>query len=151
MPSEPQSMRRAYLLILFGFLLLPLAFMGCSPPPKMWNEAKTGQKKILVSFAPLYALTHAIAGPDAYVLCMLTTQGPHDYAGSATDLIMVNEADLFIYQGLSLDNEFVSKMLPNHNNKSLQTLSVGGVMEEEHKFVLENKEKKGHEGHDHGA
>ena len=145
-------MRRTYLLMLFGLLLLPLWFVGCSPPPKMWTGAKIGQKKILVSFPPLYALTHAIGGDDAYVLCLLTTQGPHDYDGSPTDLLMVNEADLFIYNGLSLDDEFVSKMLRNHRNKSLQTLSVGGVLKDR-KLVLENKDaaaQKGHEGHDHG-
>ena len=54
-------MRRPYLLIL---LLVPLFFVcvGCGRTPNFWVEAKPGQKKILVSFPPLYAITHAVAG-----------------------------------------------------------------------------------------
>jgi hypothetical protein len=76
-------MRRSYLLIRFAFsltflfLLFGIWLMGCSPAPDFWKEAKEGQKRILVSFPPLYCITHAIAGEDAYVLCMLTSQGPH--------------------------------------------------------------------------
>src|SRR5207248_11297581 len=57
------------LLIVFG-----IGFAGCSRPPDPWKEAKAGQKHVLVTFPPLYSLTHAIAGDDAYVLCFLSTQ-----------------------------------------------------------------------------
>ena len=89
-----------------AFALLCLSPIACTPAPNYWKEAKPGQKKILVSFPPLYSITQAIAGEDAYVLCMLTSQGPHDYDGSPTDAYKVSKADLFIYNGLTLDDAF---------------------------------------------
>src|SRR5437867_4108085 len=106
-------MRRSYLvLLLLVILSLPLLYMsGCTPAPDFWTEAKPGQKKILVSFPPLYCITHAVAGEDAYVLCLLTTEGPHDYDGAPTDALKVGEADLVISNGLGLDDAFIDKML----------------------------------------
>src|ERR1035438_4671618 len=100
-------MRRTYLLSLLG---IPLLFLTCcSPPPDFWEEAKPKHKRVLVSFPPLYAITHAVAGDDAYVLSMLTGKGPHDYESAATDLFMLNKADLLIYNGLTLDDNFVKR------------------------------------------
>lgn len=131
-------MRRAYLLMLLGIPLLALV-EGCSPPPNFWEEAKPTQKRILVSFPPLYAITHAIAGEDAYVLSMLTGTGPHDYDGAAADLFMLNKADLLIYNGLTLDDTFAKRMLQSHRNKSLVELNVGAALEKEDQ---ERKKKK---------
>src|ERR1700722_18049843 len=115
-------MRRAYLLLLLGIPLLAL-FGGCSPPPDFWEEAKPKQKRVLVSFPPLYAITYAVAGEDTYVLSMLTGKGPHDYDGAATDLFMLNKADLLIYNGLTLDDTFVKRMRNSHSNKNLAVLN----------------------------
>jgi ABC-type Zn uptake system ZnuABC Zn-binding protein ZnuA len=133
-------MRRSYLLMLLCLSLLA----GCGKPPNFWEEAKPSQKKVLVSFAPLYAITHAVAGEDAYVLCMLTTTGPHAYEGQPTDLFKVNKADLFIYNGLELDDLFVAKILRNHKNASLVTLNVGEVLEKKHHDLMLHAEAHEH-------
>ncbi len=128
-------MRRAYLLLLLGIPLLALTC--CSPPPDFWDEAKPGQKRVLVSFPPLYAITYAVAGDDAYVLSLLTGgKGPHDYDGAATDLFMLNKADLLIYNGLTLDDTFVNRMRDSHTNSKLAVLNVGEELEEEHHALL---------------
>lgn len=139
-------MRRAYLFILSWLLVIPLFFLGCSAAPDFWAEAKSGQKRVLVSFPPLYAMTHAVAGDDAKVMCLLTQQGPHDYEGSATDLLRVRHADLFIYNGLTLDDVFVDKMLQNHRNSSLVAFNLGGYMEKKHHDLMLHMEHD----HDHG-
>jgi zinc transport system substrate-binding protein len=144
-------MRRSYVIILLCLTLLPFTLVSCGKTPNFWVEAQAGQKKILVSFPPLYAITHAVAGDDAYVLCMLTTQGPHDYDGAPTDLFKVNKADLFIYNGLTLDDQFVDKMKLNHTNQALVMLNVGAVLEKKHD---QNKDDhlllEGGLEHDHG-
>jgi ABC-type Zn uptake system ZnuABC Zn-binding protein ZnuA len=127
---------------------------SCSPAPPYWAEAKSNQKKILVSFPPLYAITHAVAGDDAYVLSMLTTQGPHDYDYAATDLFKVNKADLFIYNGLTLDDQFVDKLVKNRKNDSLETLNIGAVLEKDHPKLLKKEDHPEDKGakdqpHDH--
>ena len=99
---------------------------------------------MLVSFPPLYAITHAIAGDHAYVLCLLTTQGPHDYDGAQTDTLKINKADLFIYNGLTLDDGLANNMLKNHKNKSLEVLNVGEAIEKKFPKLLH------HGAHEHG-
>jgi ABC-type Zn uptake system ZnuABC Zn-binding protein ZnuA len=112
--------------------------------PNFWADARPEQKKVLVTFPPLYSIAHAVAGDDAYVLCMLTTQGPHGYQGAPTDLFMVNKADLLVYNGLSLDDDFVDKMLRNQANPSLRRLNVGETLEETHADLLLKGDGKEH-------
>jgi zinc transport system substrate-binding protein len=144
-------MRRSYVIIMLCLTLLPFTLVSCGKTPNFWVEAKPNQKKILVSFPPLYAFTHAVAGDDAYVLCMLTTQGPHDYDGAPTDLFKVNKADLFIYNGLTLDDQFVDKMKLNHKNQALVMLNVGAVLEKKHDQKKDDHLLlEGVQEHDHG-
>src|SRR5262245_37875710 len=105
--------RKAYLLFASVLLLTPL---GCTPPPDPWTDAKPGQKRVLVSFPPLYSITTAIAGDKAYVLSMLTTQGPHHYEGTQVDVFKINKADLYVYTGLTLDDAFNKYMFNYQRN-----------------------------------
>ena len=151
-------MRRTYLFILLAvpLMLLPLA---CTPPVNPFAEAKPGQKKILVSFPPLYALAHAVAGEDGYVVSMLTGEGPHGYHYSAHDLLKVNKADLLIYNGLELDEQFVDRLKDTNRNPSLVYLNIGKVMDKKHHDLLlhgeheheaeEGKDDKDAHKHDH--
>jgi zinc transport system substrate-binding protein len=148
-------MRRTYLLVSVLFIATAFGISSCSKTPDFWKEATAGQKRILVSFPPLYAITAAIAGEDAYVLCMLTTQGPHDYDGGPTDRLMLEKADLFIFNGLSLDDNFAEKMLNNHRGAKPATLNVGEVLDEDHHNLLlhtkhDPDHKHEHHGHKHG-
>lgn len=133
MSSRSLPMCRSYLLVL---LCLSLIAAGCNTAPDYWTEAKPTQKKVLVSFPPFYSFTHAVAGDDAYVLCMLAAQGPHGHDFAQTDMLKVNKADLFIYNGLTLDDLFVDKMLREHKNKSIHTLNVGATLEEKHSDLM---------------
>src|SRR5438876_1095554 len=89
-------MTRSSLLAGSGLVLvfLALALPGCTPAKDVWQEAKPGQKRILVSFAPLYCMTRAVAGEDAYVLCLLTTTGPHEFRDNPLDMLKLRKADL---------------------------------------------------------
>ena len=148
-------MRRSHLLMRLAVpLVIALAFLplSCSKMPNFWEDAKPTQKKILVSFGPLYSITHAVAGDDAYVLCMLTTRGPHGYEHGIYDVEKVNKANLLIYNGLTLDDGFVEKMLNVHKNSSLVTLNVGDVIQKNDAKLKEKLLRKLGEhahGHDH--
>ncbi len=147
-------MRRSYLLILLCFPIF-IGLNGCTLAPNFWTDAKPGQKKVLVTFPPLYSITHAVGGDDVYVLCMLTTSGPHGYQGAPTDLFMVNKADLLLYNGLSLDEDFVDKMLHNHMNPKLVTLNIGETLRHEQPKLLLKGDGKWHllpdgQKHKHG-
>lgn len=146
-----------YLLMPFAFLLIPALFFGCATAPNYWEGAGPSQKKVLVSFPPLYALTHAVAGDDAYVLSLLTTVGPHGHQGHAADLLKVNKADLYIYNGLTLDDQFSDRMLKNRRNKDLTIVNVGAILDQrdtelpKDEKLLIRGEKVKHLDHWHGA
>ncbi len=143
-------MRRSYLLTPLLLAIIAFSVSGCTKPPNFWEEAKSGQKRILVSFPPLYAITHAVAGDDAYVLCMLTTRGPHGYEHGFNDMHKINHADLFIYNGLTLDDDFADRMISRQRNGALATLNIGSVFlrDKAYKKLLVKGEQA--HGHDHG-
>jgi zinc transport system substrate-binding protein len=145
-------MRRSYLLILLCFSLVA---PGCSPVPNFWADAKSSQKRVLVSFPPLYSFAHAVAGEDGYVLCLLTSQGPHGHDVAATDMYKVNKADLFIYNGLTLDDLFADKMMHTQKNQSIFALNVGEVLLDKHDDLLLHGDGEEHEvdgvKHKHGS
>ena len=147
--------RTSYVAGVLGFLAMLLGaftLSSCSAKPDFWEEAKPNQKRILVSFPPLYAFTHAVAGEHAYVLSMLTLQGPHDYEGTQMDLFKVNKADLYIYNGLILDDHFSNRMLQSHANPKLRMLNVGAALDKKQPdLIIRGLEKVKHEDHWHGA
>ena len=69
--------------------LSTLFWAGCGAPHSAWENAPGGPKHVLVSFPPLYCFAKNVAGPDAKVLSLLTTVGPHDYQPSAADALLV--------------------------------------------------------------
>ena len=130
-------------------LLSLLAFGGCSTPPDSWKGAKPGQKRVLVSFAPLYSLTTAIAGDDAYVNCFLTgDNGPHGYGFTPQDRPKLRGADLLISNGLQLDNDFINKL--NATRPPVPELRVGEVIPKELLHVVDEDAVKAEGGHVHG-
>jgi ABC-type Zn uptake system ZnuABC Zn-binding protein ZnuA len=149
-------MRRSYLFVIATLalpVLLMFAVSGCSNVPNFWTDAKAGQKKVLVSFPPLYSFAYAVGGDDAYVLCLMTATGPHGHDVAATDMYKIDKADLFIYNGLSLDDQFANKMMRDQKNKSLFALNIGAVLEEKHHDLLlhgddHDHDKKGDDKHD---
>jgi zinc transport system substrate-binding protein len=93
---------------LLGFVSLIL-LSGCTPARDPFAGVKPGQIKVLTSFPPLYCFAANIAGGHAKVLCFLSTTGPHGFQATALDSIKVAKADIFLVNGLGLD-DFVTKL-----------------------------------------
>jgi zinc transport system substrate-binding protein len=140
--------RRSLPWILGAVLLtLGLGFAGCSRAPDPWKGAKQGQKRILVTFPPLFCLTHAIAGDDAYVLCFLSNNDPHDYQFTAADGVKAKDADLLISNGLDLDDAFVAH-LKEHSKAA--TLKVGEAIPKSLVFAMADDDEDDDKKHDAG-
>lgn len=118
-------------LVPLGALSL-LVLAGCASAPPPFAGAKPGQLKILASFPPLYCFAANVAGDQAKTLCLLTTVGPHGYESSSLDSIKVAEADLFLVNGLGLD-DFVAKLAAGARKRS-SVYAVGDSLGEE-KFI----------------
>jgi zinc transport system substrate-binding protein len=107
-------------------LLLILAFAfstnGCGSQPDPWQGTK--KMKVLTTVAPIYCFTALIAEPDAEVLCLLGSQGPHDYQVSPHEVQLLRTADLFIAVGHGLE-EFLDDTVRNARNPRLKIVKAG--------------------------
>jgi zinc transport system substrate-binding protein len=132
--------------LVFGIVLLMiLSQPGCGTVPNYWKDAKKGQKHVLASFPPLYSMAHAVAGDDAYVLCLEAKKGPHEYTPVATEMRKVRDADLILANGLQLDDRIMDRLLAGASVPASRLVKVGDALPKE---ML--KEGKLHHGHKHG-
>ncbi len=133
--------------------LLPvaLAVAGCSAGPDPWAE-RPGPK-VLAFFPPLYSLAAAVAGDDAQVQSLLTTKGPHDYEPVRTDARKLKRADLFLINGLGLDEVVAGRLASTGGSKFLKVVELGAAIPKA--SLLEGGCNCGHDHsdgqkHDHG-
>jgi ABC-type Zn uptake system ZnuABC Zn-binding protein ZnuA len=145
-------------LAIFGCLGAACGFAGCGAPPSPWEGVPGGAKHVLVSFPPLYCFTRSVAGPDAKVLCLLTTVGPHDYQPTAADALKVRKADLFLVNGLGLD-DFITRLVDSSGNTRVKVVRVAEAIPEKELLAMDeedehdHKDKHAHQeahGHSHG-
>jgi ABC-type Zn uptake system ZnuABC Zn-binding protein ZnuA len=134
-------------------LAATVAFVGCGRAPDPWREVSGGPTKVVASFPPLYCFTKSVAGPDAAVLCLLETTGPHDFHPDRQDALKLSKADLFLVNGLGLD-DWVPGLVRDAHNTGLKVIPVGDAIPK--KLLLERDEdedkdehKHGHDGHEH--
>ncbi|HYV36805.1 MAG TPA: zinc ABC transporter substrate-binding protein, partial [Gemmataceae bacterium] len=104
-------------------LVLSFAFGGCSHGKDPWDEVEGGQLKVLVSFPPLYCFTKAVADKDAKVQTLLANTGPHEHQASGSDAHWAIGANLFLANGLTLD-DFVTKVANSSANKDLKVIKI---------------------------
>jgi ABC-type Zn uptake system ZnuABC Zn-binding protein ZnuA len=145
--SGALAMRTRQLLGKLGLLSLVAVagLSGCRRAEDVWPT--NGKKRVLVSFPPLYCFAKSVAGNDADVRCLLTTQGPHDFSPSSNDVLIARKADLILINGLGLD-EWVAKLLKKGQGKLVEVAET--IPEGELKHSAEGKYEEGkHDGHEH--
>src|SRR5687767_11818564 len=96
---------------------------GCTRSADPWASAAPGQKRVLTSFTPLYCFTANVAKGHAQVQCLTTAEGPHDYAATPADALKVAGADLFVINGLELDDRFAENLLKMGRTKKAELFS----------------------------
>lgn len=121
---------------------------GCGKVEDPWPN-KPGPR-VMATFPPLYCFAANVAGDDASVLCLLTSTGPHHYSPSSQDALKLQRADLFLVNGLELDEGFADKLQRNSSNPKLKVVHVGECIPKAQLRKLAAGEKEGHEGHHHG-
>lgn len=112
---------------------------GCAKFPDPW-EGKGGPPRVLVSFPPLYCFVKNVAGDHAGIISLCTTTGPHHYQPNVQDNLFVKDADLFLGNGLTLDEHFTGFIKPTPR---LRCVNLGDVLP--HKLLLHT----GEEGREH--
>lgn len=142
MPA-PRSLRIVAFLALAGFSIVLLS--GCPKAADPW-PAKPGPR-VLVSFAPLYCFANNIADDDANVLPLMTSHGPHGFSDTPADALKLKRADLFIINGLELDNVIAKRLVQSSGNRGLRIVPAGEAIPKEQ--LLEGACHHDHEGEEH--
>ena len=148
----PQSFltRRRIVIPTIAVLLAAVVLSGCghnSEDP--WKDVPGGQPRVLVSFAPLYCFAKAVAGPKVAVHPLLTTVGPHDHQADADDILAAQKADLFLVNGLTLD-DFVTKVANSSgNSKKGLVQKLGEAIPTDQLIHTDEEEAHAHHGHHH--
>jgi len=103
------------LLVVFSFSLMT----GCAGNPGTAAESDSGKISVVTSFYPMYDFAVKVAGEHA-VVTNLTPAGiePHDWEPSSTDMITLEKADVFIYNGSGMEH-WVDPVLSSLENKDL--------------------------------
>ena len=95
---------------------------GCSK-----TETKEKERlSIVTTLFPQYDFARQIAGEKAEVTLLLKPgTEAHDYDPSASDMIKINDADLFIYTGEYME-AWASSIIDSIDNKDLNVLDISG-------------------------
>jgi len=124
-----------------------LGIVGCPSVPDPWEE-RPG-KRVLTTFAPLYCFAQNIAGPDANVKIVTAESGPHGFNPSPRDVMLVKRADLFVINGLELDNSIAQRMIQGARNKSVRLVEAASAVPKKDLREAEAEHDEDDDGHDH--
>lgn len=127
-------------------LLAAFLFAGCGPKqeePEKGVSGETGKIQVIATLFPQYDFARQVGGEHVQVQLLLPPgMESHSFEPSASDIISIGEADLFIYTGKYMEG-WADKMLSNVGEK-VQILDVSehiALEEEEHE---EGEEAEGH-------
>lgn len=130
-------------LVLIGIIITLFSFTACNGNTPSKNNSDN-KPKVVVSFNAMREFAYAI-GKDKINIVTMTPNGtePHDYDPNVKDIKKLEDAKVFIYNGLDMES-WVNKTLKSIDNKNLIVVeaSKGTV-------PIENKDKD--EVKEHGA
>jgi zinc transport system substrate-binding protein len=137
--------------------LFPLAFLvtilqsGCSGAPDPWG-ASAPSPRVVATFPPIASWTKKLLGDSGSVHSLCTATGPHHHEFQVKEGQLLRRADLFVMNGLTLDDHFANKLIKGHAPKSMKVLNLGNLLPED--LVLEmphnhDEAEEAHAGHDH--
>lgn len=125
---------------LISMILMSSLFVGCTKA-KEKNTIDSNKVQVTVSIEPLKEFTEIIGGDKVQVTTMVPKGSePHDFEPKAKDLVELNTSQVFIYNGLNME-EWIDKVLETIENKELIIVdsSVGATV------IEHNEDKHSHE------
>lgn len=119
-------------------------------------QVSDGDKPVVAaSFYPLAFFAERVAG-DALTVTMVTPGGvePHDFEPSPQDIVRLQQADLFVYNGAGLD-PWAEKMKTDLENQGVKTIDITQALQALGVSLLVGEEDgdedhEGEESEDHG-
>ncbi len=132
---------------------------GQAEPSATSNEAEDGQPALTViaSFYPMYDFASRIGGSRIELTNMVPSGvEPHSWEPSAADIVKLEKADVFIYNGAGMEH-WVDTILAAVSSKTLISLETAAGLElreghnHDHDEDAEHTDADDHEEDDHAA
>lgn len=120
-------MKKLFLMLTSLFCLCTILFTGCREKSQ---AAKEGQITVLSTIFPAYDWAKNLtAGSDSVFVDLLLKDGVdlHSYQPSASDIVKISTADIFIYVGGESD-AWVEKALENAANEKMLVINLMQVL-----------------------
>lgn len=106
--------------------------------------AEEGKVNVVTTFFPLYDFARTIGGEHANVVNMIPAGvEPHDWTPKSQDMLAIQRAQVFIYQGAGFEG-WTDTVLGGIANESLVIVEASRGIE-----LLETADSDGHDDHDH--
>lgn len=139
-------MVRKIISLLLGAAVV-LAAAGCGGHQ---NKAADGKVNISVSFNALYELAAAVGGDKAAVSVIIPDgTEPHDFEPRARDLAVLENADIFIVNGLGMD-DWANDAVKAAGNTDIVVVDASAGVDAISVEEYEGENEAGHD-HEHGA
>ncbi|MDE6233529.1 MAG: metal ABC transporter substrate-binding protein [Lachnospiraceae bacterium] len=146
-------MKKRRTTIFTALLITAILISGCAgesktgSSPGKTNMKENGRLNVVTTLFPYYDFIRQIAG-DKVNLTMIVPAGmdTHSFEPTTEDMINIQNSDIFIYNGGSLEH-WVTKVLDSTNNKNqtiMRMMDYTDILEEEHKEGMEDEHDNKH-------
>lgn len=147
----------SFALSLFFIFITAFSFSSCSSDKE--NVKKDSSKiSVVTTIFPYYDFTRSIAGDKAEIKLLLSPGSePHSYEPSPSDIVAIENCDVFIYNGGESD-EWVEGVLESIENKNMKVMRMmdyvdllyeQNVDHDEHNHEHEEHDEHGEEYDEH--
>lgn len=147
-------MKTIFRKIITLFMTATLVLSMCSCGIGKYADLDENKLLIVTTLFPQYDFAKQIAGDKAEVVLLLSPGvESHDFEPTPSDIILINQADLFIYTGDEME-PWVATILESIDNEELNVLDVSEGIEviceeENHEHNHVHEESEGQEETDH--
>lgn len=132
-------------------ILMALALLAAMMP--VFPAAAEGEKlTVYASFYPMYDFASKVGGDKVNVVNMVPAgMEPHDWEPAASDIVGLENADVFVYNGAGME-QWVDKVLASLSNKDLKVVnaSENAALLEGDAHHHDEDDDQGEETADHG-
>ena len=132
----------SFVLSLFIVLTTLFSMSSCSSA-KSESKNDSGKISVVTTIFPYYDFTRSIAGDKADIRLLLSPGSePHSYDPSPSDIVAIENCDIFIYNGGESD-EWVESVLDSVKNKNMKVMRMMDYVDLLYEQSVE------HDEHDH--
>ena len=142
MPKRYHKMNKRQKLFIITTTLIVLTTVTATILYSFQNKAEDGKLKVVATFYPLAFFAQQIGGEEVTVKQLIPdNMEVHNWQPSFADILALEEADVIIYNGASLDHWFEDDMLPiiDPSNKIIVETTNG----------IQLPETEAEQGHEH--